>query len=237
MGIGFASCSKDDDNGSSGGNGNNGGNNGGGGGNSNIEWVDLGLPSGVLWADRNIGSSAPEDCGSYFAWGETQPKTSFSWDNYRYGNGDYSLTKYCNDSDYGLDGFVDGLIYLQDEDDAAIVNLGNGARTPTWDEWIELIEYCSTTPTTLGGVWGLLFTANNGNTIFMPAAGIYELVRPDQGILGSVGYYWAANLDDFHNPPYAKSCHFTLDEYDGPAIGNEYRWEGLPVRPVRSAHK
>ena len=66
------------------------------------EYVDLGLPSGLLWATCNVGADTPEDYGDYFAWGETQPKDTYNWSTYQYCNGSYNtLTKYCNDSDYG----------------------------------------------------------------------------------------------------------------------------------------
>ena len=72
------------------------------------EWVDLGLPSGTLWATCNVGANAPEEYGDYFAWGETEPKEVYSWTNYKWCNGDYNtMTKYCSNSDYGANGFVD----------------------------------------------------------------------------------------------------------------------------------
>ena len=73
------------------------------------EWVDLGLPSGTLWATCNIGANAPEEYGDYFAWGETEPKDCYNWSTYKWCNGDYDrLTKYCTESDYGYNGFTDG---------------------------------------------------------------------------------------------------------------------------------
>ena len=82
-------------------------------GSSDHEYVDLGLPSGTLWATYNVGADTPEEYGDYFAWGETQPKSNYDWSTYQYCNGsDHTLTKYCNDSSYGYNGFTDTLITL-----------------------------------------------------------------------------------------------------------------------------
>ena len=73
------------------------------------EYVDLGLPSGTLWATCNVGADTPEGYGDYFAWGETEPKEVYSWETYKWCNGDeYSMTKYCTNSQYGYNGFTDG---------------------------------------------------------------------------------------------------------------------------------
>ena len=92
-----------------------------------VEYVDLGLPSGTLWATCNIGASSPEDYGYYFAWGETEPydenggKTTFNWSTYKWCNGDYNkITKYCDNSSYGNNGFTDGKTELDPDDDAAM---------------------------------------------------------------------------------------------------------------------
>lgn len=70
------------------------------------EWVDLGLPSGTLWATCNVGANSPEEYGDYFAWGETTPKSSYDWSTCKYGTDSHQLTKYCNDSDYGKKGLL-----------------------------------------------------------------------------------------------------------------------------------
>ena len=91
------------------------------------EYVDLGLPSGTLWATCNVGASKPEDYGGYFAWGETNPKNVYDWTTYKLCRGtDRTLTKYCNDSYYGYNGFTDNLNTLQSNDDAATANWGIG---------------------------------------------------------------------------------------------------------------
>ena len=79
------------------------------------EFVDLGLPSGLLWATRNVGASRPEESGSYYSWGETMPKSNYDWNTYKYCNGsNTTLTKYCYSSDFGA---VDNKFILDEEDD------------------------------------------------------------------------------------------------------------------------
>ncbi len=104
------------------------------------EVVDLGLPSGTLWAKTNLGAPNAWDFGDYYAWGETTPKTDYSWETYKYCNGtDSSLTKYCYDSNCGKDGFTDALTTLEPADDAANAVLGAGYSMPAEADWKELI--------------------------------------------------------------------------------------------------
>lgn len=140
--------------------------------NDEKEFVDLGLPSGLLWATKNVGANQPEDYGDYFAWAETTPKTMYDWSTYKYANGsDTSLTKYCTSSAYGI---VDYLETLEEEDDAASVNWGLPWRTPTLSETQELINYCEWSFSNRNGINGYEVTGPNGNSIFFPAAGIKE---------------------------------------------------------------
>jgi hypothetical protein len=152
--------------------------------------VDLGLPSGTLWADRNVGADSPEAYGDYFAWGETVPKDYYDWSTYKYCNGDsYSMTKYCTDSFYGT---VDSRTVLDLEDDAAYVNMGSEWRMPTYAELNELKTKCTWTWKTQNGVYGRKVTGPNSNSIFFPAAG-YRYA----GYLryaGSDGDYWSSSL-------------------------------------------
>ena len=201
--------------------------NGGGGGNH--EYVDLGLPGGTLWATCNVGANAPEEYGSYFAWGETLPKEYYSWSTYQHCNGsDNTLTKYCNYPYYGYNGFTDNLTILLPEDDAATTNWGDGWRTPTTEELQELFNNTTKTWTTQNGVNGWLFTAPNGNSLFLPAAGQYW-----DGMLinvGSYGFYWSSSLDTYE-PNYAWYLYFYSDDY---SIYGYYRYFGRSVRAVRS---
>lgn len=192
------------------------------------DWVDLGLPSGLLWATCNVGATAPEQYGDYFAWGETQPKTVYNWSTYRYGNDYGEFTKYCTDSDYGLNGFVDNLTTLLPGDDAATANWGSGARTPTRQEWLELKQYTTQQWTTYNGVFGMCFTGSNGNSIFLPASG--RRWGSSLSSVGSDGFYWSSSL--YTDSPdgvwgfYFYSFYYYVYYY--------YRFDGFPVRPVRS---
>ncbi|MBR5725378.1 MAG: choice-of-anchor J domain-containing protein, partial [Muribaculaceae bacterium] len=182
------------------------------------EYVDLGLPSGLLWATCNVGATAPEDFGDYFAWGETQPKNIYDWTTYQYYNGNI-LTKYTGS---------DGLTILELCDDAAAANWGSGWRMPTEEELQELYDNTTHVWTTQNGVYGRLFTANNGNSLFLPAAGY----RYDSSlyIVGDHGYYWSSSLySDSYN---AWGSYLGSGDY---GTGNSVRSSGFNVRPVCSS--
>ena len=200
-----------------------------GGGGDDHEYVDLGLPSGTLWATCNVGATTPEGYGDYFAWGETQPKSYYNWSTYKYCNGD-ELTKYCTDSVYGINGFIDSLTTLVPSDDAATANWGNEWRMPTKEEWEELYKNTTHIWTTQNGVFGRLFTASNDNSLFLPAAGN----RLDDNIrgVGSYGDYWSNSLNT--DVPIV-AWYFYLDSDDYDMSSGRYRNNGLSVRAVRSA--
>ena len=192
-------------------------------------YVDLGLPSGLLWATCNLGANNPEDYGDYFAWGETQPKDNFSWTNYQYCMGSFNtLTKYCNNPDIGYNGFTDDLTTLLPEDDAATANWGDEWRMPTEGEWQELYENTTVTWTMRNGVRGRLFTAENGNSIFMPASGYCNESVPEAS--GIIGDYWTSSLDTDY-PSGALSFFFNSSNY---YISFCNRLYGRNVRAVRS---
>ena len=175
------------------------------------EWVDLGLPSGTLWATCNIGANSPEEYGDYFAWGETVPKDYYNWSTYKWCNGsDTTLTKYCTNSSYGYNGFTDGKTELDLEDDAAYVNWGSSWRMPTTEQQQELINNCTLTWTQGNGVGGLLVTGPNGNILFLPAAGDREgelLYYP-----GLYGFYWSCSF--YSSGPHGAGAYY-LDFYSG----------------------
>ena len=187
------------------------------------EAVDLGLS--VKWATCNVGANSPEEFGDYYAWGETEEKTDYSWFTYKWCNGSIDcMTKYCIDSDYGE---VDHKTTLDLSDDVAHVEWGGKWRMPTLDEIEELRDECSWEWTTVNGVVGYKVTGPNGNSIFLPAAGYRngtEVYRR-----GSRGYYWSGTL-------YEDSSYFAYYLY---FYGGGHDWDGSDrygghtVRPVR----
>ena len=194
------------------------------------DYIDLGLPSGTMWATCNVGADTPEGYGDHFAWGETQPKSYYEWTTYKYANGNHDkLTKYCNNSGYGYEGFTDNLTMLLAEDDAATTNWGNGWRMPTKEEWLELCQNTTNTWTTRNGVYGRLFTASNGNSLFLPAAGSRWGGYLDDA--GSGGYYWSSSLNT-SNPYDAWYFNFNSGNY---SMYDNDRDNGRSVRAVRSA--
>ncbi|MBR5984635.1 MAG: carboxypeptidase-like regulatory domain-containing protein, partial [Bacteroidales bacterium] len=199
---------------------------------NNHGYVDLGLPSGTMWATTNVGGSNPEDYGNYFAWGETEPKETYNWETYRYCNGsENSLTKYCYDASYGDGGVTDTLTILEASDDAATANWGEGWRMPTQFEIGELVDYCDTAMITYNGVTGMLFTSrSNGNSIFLPLAGD----RYDGSLLntGSNGDYWSSSLLTSNLPSSAHYLYLNSDDY---GVATYTRWRGLSVRAVYTA--
>lgn len=188
------------------------------------EYVDLGLS--VKWATCNVGAITPEEYGDYFAWGETEPKTDYGWETYKYGTASNQLTKYCNYSSYGKDGFTDSKTVLDPEDDAAAVNWGGAWRMPRYEEMDELIDNCTWTWTTQNGVNGRKVTGPNGNSIFLPAAGV--MGNSDLYYAGSLGYYWSSSLLT-GSPNLAYYVYFNSDD-----VGRDRsnRYYGRSVRPV-----
>ena len=209
---------------------------------STPEAVDLGLPSGLKWASFNLGATKPEEYGDYYAWGETETYYSsldpltwkdgkeeygYFWRSYKWSMGDDStLTKYCNFSESGYNGFMDSKTVLDPEDDAAHVNLGGSWRMPTDDEWTELREHCTWTWTSLNGVTGGIVTGPNGNSIFFPAAGNWFITNFLS--VGSGCYFWSSSLDT-DGPGNAWHVLFVADEVYRLSY---YRFGGQSVRPV-----
>ncbi len=157
------------------------------------DYVDLGLPSGKKWATCNVGADSPVEFGNYYAWGEITPKETYTWSNYIWCNDDeFALTKYCDNRNFGYEGFTDNIRTLLPEDDAATVNWDASWRMPTYSEMEELKANCIVTWMTKDGVNGRLFTGPNGNSIFFPAAGN----RFDSTIGGpnTYGSYWSSSV-------------------------------------------
>ena len=190
------------------------------------EYVDLGLPSGLLWATCNVGAVNPEDYGDYFKWGETTPTDGSR--NYKHAMYNETLkrseiTKYY---------YKDELKTLEPVDDAATASWGNDWRTPTKKELSELTLECTWEHAELNGVDGSIVTGPNGNTIFMPNAGIYNsniyLEEP-----GNAGHYWSSSKYDTDKAASLSFCGYNRDAN----FSEEYRTEGLTIRPVASPQK
>ena len=160
------------------------------------EYVDLGLPSGTLWAKCNVGASKPEESGLYFAWGNT---VGYTADDVRNGNHVFNSE---NDVLNGKDdpysegikyNSTDGLITLLPEDDAATVNMGGDWHMPTKEQLEELTANTTSTWTTMNGVNGRLFKSKiNGNELFIPAAGCCN--NGSVNSEGSTAYVWGSSL-------------------------------------------
>ncbi len=201
-------------------------------------YVDLGLPSGTLWATCNVGADSPEEYGDYFAWGETEPKDYYYWDSYQWmtegmsswrGVNKYTIEDWQTDAvwynEYGE--FVgDGKTTLDLEDDAANANWGGDWRMPTTADRNELRNYCAWVWSSLNGVKGYKVIGPNENSIFLPAAGCYLSDLYDVGFGGS---YWSSSLVSDH------SGNAYLLYFDSSDVGWNHvsdRYFGHSVRPV-----
>lgn len=190
-------------------------------------WVDLGLPSGILWAAYNVGATSPEEYGGYYAWGETEEKSYYGASNYRHF--DLSSNTYIN---IGQD--ISGSEY-----DVASIKWGDGARMPKTIEIEELLNICNWHGDLYNDVLGVTVVGPNKNCIFIPCAGKNE----DEGMKndGWVGYYRSANGGYDGNTGDADGFAFYVEnklylelfEDDG----DEGRIFGLTVRPVKDKPK
>ena len=173
---------------------------------SEVQLIDLGLPSGTLWADRNVGADSPEAAGDYFRWGETVPFTENS-EEYKYRD---------------LGNSIAGTEY-----DAATVNLGDTYKMPTFDQIKELIDECKWKWTKQNGVKGMKVTGPNGNSIIFPASGYRYYSSGALNDVGSSGCYWSAS-------PYSSSYGRSLYVDSGSWYWGSYgsRAYGFPVRAV-----
>ena len=184
--------------------------------NTGMEYVDLGLPSGTKWATKNLGASKPSAYGDYYAWGETETKTEYTWATYKWGT-ESKPTKYK---------VTDSNTTLYPEDDAATAKLGSPWRMPTLDEIKELLDNCTWTWTTQDGKNGYEVKGSNGNTIFLPAAG-YRL-GSELYDAGSWGEYWSGSL---YTASSNYACYLNFDSGAHDWYNNS-RCFGFTVRPV-----
>lgn len=192
--------------------------------NRTVTGIDLGLPSGLLWGDCNLGANFPHESGYYLAWGETSPKEDYSLSTYTYYDNEDGYTKYFDTNSA-----------LLPEDDAATVILGGRWRLPTLYEFLELEHYCDhyhQPYTMINGVYGILFTSNiTNNSIFLPRYGSMhgtELLYDD-----SFGRYWSSELYDIDHPYMFGWCDPSGNGVSCAMFDSENtRAIGCPVRPV-----
>ena len=183
------------------------------------EYVDLGLPSGLMWATCNVGASKPEEFGSYFAWGETRPKSSYIEDDSKTYDKDYIWLK--------NNAYIDLNFCLTIDHDAAHANWGLPWRMPTKDDIDELLDNTTTIWTKIDGVNGrLVISKRNGNSIFIPASGYYYGRRLFDS--GDQGNYWSSTPSGI-DTVFAFKLSISSENF-------EWDWKnrscGLPVRPV-----
>ena len=178
--------------------------------------IDLGLPSGTKWACCNVGANSPEQYGGYYAWGETVEKSSYDWSNYILCDGTESTCHYI-----GSD--IAGTNY-----DMALVKWRESWVMPSYSQFEELIENCTTEWTTLNGINGYTFTGPNGSSIFLPASGYYGF--SDKFFEGSVGLFWSSTYNKSNKD---QACYLRFDS--GRLTLDYYlnRNSGQPVRAVQ----
>ena len=186
------------------------------------EYVDLGLPSGTLWAKCNVGAESETDYGLYFAWGESKGfepgKHIFDWRNYKFQHVNGGLTDY---------NFEDGLTVLRKEDDAASINMGGDWRMPTREHLLELLDEENTTHETVIVKCGkgMLFNSRrNGNSLFVPFAGYCDYDSVDG--VGYCGHLWSSSLS-------SEGVGNAFSLYvGGSSVGADVRYFGFSVRGV-----
>ena len=200
-----------------------------GGSTDKVEYVDLGLPSGNLWAKCNLGASSPEAYGDYYAWGEVEPKQVYTYPNhkwYKEGAPSLGFTKYNNE---------DGKLSLEDEDDAVIQKLGNGWRTPTLADFRELTnqKYTTIEKTTLNGVAGYKITSKkNKKSIFIPFAG-FKNDKPQTREISSDETVAVCMTNQRRIDNQVFNCWTFAFEQDRIRRYGKRRYDGISIRPVK----
>ena len=185
-----------------------------------VEYVDLGLPSGTLWATCNLGASSPEEYGDYYAWGETETKDYYDWDTYKFGE-EFNLTKY---------NYEDGKTILDPEDDAAHVVLGGEWHMPTKKQIEELFENTTNEKSRLNWVEGILFTSKiNNKKLFFPYSGFKNKFSIDRR--GYNVYYWSSSIDE-NSYTSVDSIIIHSFRFNDHILDKENRCYGLCVRGV-----
>ena len=178
------------------------------------QYVDFRLPSGTLWATQNVGANVSYEPGMLVAWGETQGKGSYTWQNYLWALPDTTLTRYTQ-----------ARSSLWTIDDAASVQWGGLWRTPTASQWQELKDYCSWVWTSVNGQCGYRVSAY-GNSIFIPASGYMRDANHYESNLS--GFYWARESSS-SNTLMAYGLYINESDF---LWGNRSRYTGRSIRPT-----
>ncbi len=198
------------------------------------EWVDLGLPSGTLWATCNVGATSTTEYGNYYAWGDTEAMTSpagADWAVYKFGNFN-TLTKYVlkKYSSYGDGGYYDDNTVLDNGDDVAVAEWGGKWHMPTYEEMEELMDNTTSILTTKDGISGFELTSNiNSNKVFFPAGGLYA--DGEVSDLGTIAIYWSSTLRQNEK---SYNANTLCIQSEGMSLPFYVRKFGMNVRPVRS---
>jgi hypothetical protein len=227
---------------------------------SNVKAIDLGLPSGTLWANMNIGANSIEEYGDYFSWGEIEAKDKYNEETYKYYDywvindstyidengfeikiegGTFSgYTKYVNSEASGFKGFYDNKKILDVDDDAAYMNWGHNWRMPTSSQFSELVNNCTWVWASLNGIYGYKVTGKTGNYIFLPASGYREDNPYYPGSLffdGTMGDYLSCEIGNwvqYGRSLYIDSQRHSTSNWLINGHYNGYRFRGCSVRPV-----
>ena len=200
--------------------------------------VDMG--TSVYWATTNLSLeglvNSTTSSGSYFAWGEISRKNDYTWTTYKWCNGnDHALTKYCPPNMvefWGGVGDPDGIITLDEDDDAAHVILGDGWRIPTLDEWVELFSICSLSTYAGYGVYYIRLSSRiTGESLVIPGTRYFDGTTW-KGTSES-GHYWSSTVNN-SNPKFANTLHVSPRQSPYYNLGSSFRYFGYNIRPVHS---
>ena len=218
---------------------------------SEVETVDLGLPSGTLWANMNLGANSVTEYGNYFSWGETSIRDIEYFDQNSYplyketqssyiDTDGFTVTetkkgyiKYVRESDastYGYDGFYDNKYELETVDDAASVLWGDGWKLPTETQWEELSTECTWQTVTLNGINGFKVIGKNNKYIFLPKGG-YCYNSYYRNYLGEYACYWSSTLSYTSE----EACGYTNTGKPNSSVGGT-RWAGRLIRAVSTTN-
>lgn len=184
-------------------------------------FIDLGLPSGLLWSETNLGATSATGSGKYYAWGETSSKSSYSWSSYAYGNSAGVMNKYSSS---------DGKTVLETTDDAATTLWGSPCRMPTNEEFQEILNNSNC-------YWKRLYSSyqvtsnRNGNSIYFPASGYQPqgIIDIEEDISNREGYYWSSTRNSTESKA---NCFYLNTKSYNKYTTSKDRYYGMTIRPV-----